>query len=130
MNRNQSDKEGGKALFTEGSAVASSIKDKAEVAGRAHGESEQETRPFSGRGGPGDSQPPGHSALGRVLCQWVEVNALRKWQGCGLLHPPCFPSPFFPPLPPTHSASATPSPRIPEEQPAQVSALRVPRIVL
>lgn len=32
MNRSQSDKEGGKAFFTEGIAVASSIKDKAEVA--------------------------------------------------------------------------------------------------
>lgn len=42
MRRNQSGKEEGKAFSTEGAAVLSSIKDKAELAGGAHRESEQE----------------------------------------------------------------------------------------
>lgn len=42
MRRNESGKEGEKAFFAEGAAVVSSIKDKAELAGGAHGESEQE----------------------------------------------------------------------------------------
>lgn len=36
MNKSQSDKERGKAFFTEGTAVANNVKDKAEASGSAH----------------------------------------------------------------------------------------------
>lgn len=72
MNRNQADKGG--------TAATSSAKDKAEV-GSVHGESAQGTMVSSQAEVALETpSPPAHPALGRVLSQWVEVNALCKWQ--------------------------------------------------
>ena len=100
MNGNQGDKGG--------IVATSSVKDKAE-AGSVWESAQGTTVSSQAEVAPGTPSPPAHPALGQVLSQWVEVNALSKWQWCNLLHPPSvfLPLSSFPPLPPTHLASAT-----------------------
>lgn len=119
--------------------------DQAEVAGSVH-EKESELLPMSSRtegndgqfldkGGPRDPQPWARSSVrGRRLMLWARGPALPSDDDRGVVYstPPSVSLPLssFLPLPPTHLASATPPPRIPEVQPAQRSALREPQTVL